>query len=135
MSEALPARANLDYLKKVCKERVRTLRAAGKPAKLASVQRDIARQYGFKSWTKLRAHVQAKTAAPADRLADAITLAPTGDTAGLTALLKENPAALTEMKGGVTVGIRALHAAVEHNQVDVIRWLLAEGVPVNGTTE
>lgn len=58
MSDSLPLRANLDWLKKTCKERLAALRATDPQAKLSEAQLAVARDYGFPSWRKLKAHVE-----------------------------------------------------------------------------
>ena len=55
---SLPLRANLDWLKKVSKERLANLRAGDPAAKLSHAQLAVARDYGFPSWRKLKAHVE-----------------------------------------------------------------------------
>ena len=68
----LPARPNLDFLKKLAKKRLRSMRAspASAKAKLADAQLAVARDHGFASWRKLRAHVIAATAAVKDEAFD-----------------------------------------------------------------
>jgi ankyrin repeat protein len=58
----LPPGANLAYIRKVCKERVKVLRARGGAATLSAVQRAVAREYGFGKWQELVAAVAAKRA-------------------------------------------------------------------------
>jgi ankyrin repeat protein len=55
----LPARPNLSYLKKLAKERLRSLRQSNGSSKLADAQLAIAREHGFRSWRALKAHVDA----------------------------------------------------------------------------
>ena len=74
MSRELPERPNLEYLKKQAKELLRSLEH-GDPAasqrfqtqdlsseheapKLADALHVIAREYGFRSWPKLKEHVE-----------------------------------------------------------------------------
>jgi ankyrin repeat protein len=57
MSQALPARPNLDWLKRTAKERLAELRANDPTNKLHSAQLLIARDYGFKSWRALKSRV------------------------------------------------------------------------------
>jgi hypothetical protein len=66
----LPARPNLEFLKKLAKKRLRSMRASAETAKakLADAQLAVARDYGFASWRKLHAHV---TAAPLPAQRDA----------------------------------------------------------------
>jgi hypothetical protein len=66
MSEALPARANLAWLRKTAKQELRAWRAEGRDAKLSDVQFALARQYGFSSWRALKAHVELQDGASAD---------------------------------------------------------------------
>jgi hypothetical protein len=56
---ALPERPNLEHLRNEAKARHRLLRATDPSAQLATAQREIAREYGFPSWRRLRAHVLA----------------------------------------------------------------------------
>jgi ankyrin repeat protein len=58
----LPARPNLEYLKKVAKKQWRAMRATTPDAKLADAQLAVAREHGFASWRKLKAHVDAVAA-------------------------------------------------------------------------
>jgi ankyrin repeat protein len=57
MTQALPARPNLDWLKRTAKERLAELRASDPASKLHSAQLLIARDYGFKSWRELKSRV------------------------------------------------------------------------------
>jgi Clp amino terminal domain, pathogenicity island component len=58
MSRELPLHANIEHLRKQAKERLRELQKSDPQAKLTDAQHDIAREYGFVSWPKLRAHVE-----------------------------------------------------------------------------
>ena len=57
MSRSLPERPHLDHLKNEAKALLKTLRASDPAAKLTDAQRALAREYGFPTWAKLRAHV------------------------------------------------------------------------------
>lgn len=59
MSRQLPARPNLEYLKKQAKALLDDLRRSESSAQLADAQFALAREYGFDSWPKLKAHVEA----------------------------------------------------------------------------
>jgi hypothetical protein len=59
MSSQLPSHPNLEWLRKSAKKRLTELRAADPTAKLADAQRAVAREYGFPSWRKLKAHIEA----------------------------------------------------------------------------
>jgi hypothetical protein len=62
MSRDLPVHANLDHLKKQAKELLRELQQQNPGAILAAAQHQLARQYGFTSWPKLKSHVDAAAA-------------------------------------------------------------------------
>jgi hypothetical protein len=61
MSRQLPPHPSLEYLKKNAKELLRDIRQRDPDFKLADAQRAIAREYGFSSWSKLKAHVESST--------------------------------------------------------------------------
>ncbi len=88
MSDALPSRPNLEWLRKTAKDRLRQLRAtangaATQPAnaplakaqsaktQLADAQLAVAREYGFPSWRRLVAHVEQLGAVTLDESATA----------------------------------------------------------------
>jgi hypothetical protein len=58
MSRDLPARPNLDHLRKQAKEHLPELQRQNPGSKLADAQYLIAREYGFASWAALKAHVE-----------------------------------------------------------------------------
>jgi hypothetical protein len=58
MSRALPTHPNLEHLRKQAKDRLGDLQSRNPDSKLAAAQHAIAREYGFPSWPKLRAHVE-----------------------------------------------------------------------------
>ena len=49
---------NLEQLRKQAKERVRERRAAGEAVKLGDVQVELASEFGFQSWPKLKSYVE-----------------------------------------------------------------------------
>jgi ankyrin repeat protein len=57
MPQALPAKPDLDWLKKAAKARLAALRSGKPDARLHQAQRAIANDYGFRSWRALKAHV------------------------------------------------------------------------------
>jgi len=63
MSRDLPPRPNLDHLKKQAKELLLTLKQQNPGAQLADAQHALAREYGFASWPRLKAHVESETPA------------------------------------------------------------------------
>jgi ankyrin repeat protein len=54
---ALPARPSLEHLKNEAKQHLKVMREKDPQAKLAAAQLAVARDYGFASWRKLKAHV------------------------------------------------------------------------------
>jgi hypothetical protein len=58
MSRNLPSHPNLDHLRKQAKELLPELLRTNPAAKLADAQHAVARQYGFASWPRLKAHVE-----------------------------------------------------------------------------
>jgi hypothetical protein len=57
MSQLLPARPDLDHLRKRAKTLLGDLKRLNQQAKLADALHAVAREYGFASWPKLKAHV------------------------------------------------------------------------------
>ncbi|MBC8140358.1 MAG: hypothetical protein H7Y38_02825 [Armatimonadetes bacterium] len=107
MSTILPERAHLSHLKAQAKDllaayqtgnadavtRVRAYFATSVPVRLSGAQLVIAREYGFASWAKLKAHIVLCTSersqeADADRLA---ALTTNGDADAVLARLSEAP--------------------------------------------
>jgi hypothetical protein len=66
MSRNLPARPNLEYLKKEAKDLLDDLRRADPRAQLADAQHALSRDYGFGSWPKLKDHVESLSPAASD---------------------------------------------------------------------
>jgi ankyrin repeat protein len=145
MSDPLPARANLAWLRKTAKQQLRTMRAQGRDAKLAEAQFAVARQYGFSSWRSLKAHIDqlSQVAAAATRaLADeevAKFLRAVGDgrmdevRAGLAAERRlVNAVGPHPYWGGRP---QALHVAVETRRRNTFDLLLAAGADINGSND
>jgi hypothetical protein len=59
MSRTLPPRPNLEHLKKQAKDLLGDLQRQDPESKLADALHAIAREYGFSSWPRLKAHVEA----------------------------------------------------------------------------
>jgi hypothetical protein len=59
MFRKLPDRPNLEFLKKQAKSLLDTMQRADAAAQLADAQHALAREYGFASWPRLKAHVEA----------------------------------------------------------------------------
>jgi ankyrin repeat protein len=57
MPKALPPHPHIDWLKKAAKERLHAMRVRDRAAKLHQAQHEIAKEYGFASWRRLKAHI------------------------------------------------------------------------------
>ena len=68
MSRNLPARPNLEFLKKEAKSLLDVLLQRDPAAQLADAQHALARDYGFASWPKLKAHVESLVGAGGARI-------------------------------------------------------------------
>jgi hypothetical protein len=66
MSEALPPRPHLNWLRNRAKEKLESLRAANPAAQLSDAQFAAAKDYGFANWRLLKQHVDAVRAALPD---------------------------------------------------------------------
>lgn len=73
MSRKLPQSPNLDHLRKQAKALLRELQRRKPGVKLTEVQRDLARQYGFASWNKLRTYVESQQLPGSGEPAEAAT--------------------------------------------------------------
>lgn len=150
MARPLPLRANLEWLKKVCKERLVALRAQDPGAKLSGAQLAVAREYGFPSWRKLKAHVeqacaqldalvpptllrgaQAEVVAPDDpELARLLAAVDAGERQPVVELLTRRPA-LAAARG--PAGQTPLHVAAQCNDPQLAAVLVAFGAEVRAT--
>ncbi|MEO8126172.1 MAG: ankyrin repeat domain-containing protein [Bryobacteraceae bacterium] len=79
----LPAHPNLRHLKDQAKDLLKT----GKAKTISQAQFEIARQYGFASWPKLKAHLDSL-----EEIGQLKRAIDTEDTARIKALMTENPA-------------------------------------------
>lgn len=148
MSRTLPERANLEFLGKQAGQLLQDVRA-GDPAarawlrewgptgaldspKLAHCQHALAREYGFASWAKLRAHVETIAATdPAEALAAAVK---TRDPAAVAEVLHRFPslkARLNEPLKQGAFGATPLIAAVQQANRELVDLLLANGADIN----
>jgi ankyrin repeat protein len=135
-SRSLPARPNLEQLKKQAKDLLDAYRAGDASAAaevrkyerapetaflaLHDAQRVLARAYGFPSWSKLRAHVEGVTVA---RFTAAVLR---GDLAGVRAMLRRRPE-LLHMEGSEGDERMAIHHAVLQRNPEMVRLLMQAG--------
>jgi ankyrin repeat protein len=116
--------ANLEWLRKQAKHRLKELREANPSAQLADAQFDLAKGYGFSSWRALKAHIDVLTVD--GQLFDA---ARNGDVIRLTALLDEHPDRLHARAKPYEWSL--LHAAAEKGHLAAVDSLLKRGLDVN----
>ena len=131
MSRSLPEKPSLEFLKKEAKE----LRRGMPQAKLADAQHALANDYGFPTWAKLKAHVEAQSLTPALALTAAIR---DSDAARVRQLLDAHP----ELRARIDApledyghGQHALFAAVQRTDRATIDVLLAAGADIRKRTE
>ncbi len=138
MAQALPARPNLDWLRKSAKDLLRELRVKDPARKLADAQYALARQYGFSSWRALKAHVDEQRGdarAPADdEVAAFLRHVGAGRIEEIKAAIAKSPAIVNAVGPHPFWGGRpqALHVSIETGRRDVFDLLLASGADING---
>lgn len=145
MADALPARANLDWLRKTAKQHLRTTRLQRREAKLAEAQFAIARQYGFSSWRSLKAHVDrlgssdpAASSLPTDEtVASFLRSVGDGRLHDVQAALAAEPTLVNAVGPHPYWGGRpqALHVSIETKRPDMFDLLVAAGAYINGAND
>jgi hypothetical protein len=131
MSRQLPEKPNLTFLKKQAKELLRTKQQG----KLADAQHALAQEYGFRTWTDLKTHVESKTLSPAEAFKAAVC---DSDAARVRSLLKKHPelrAKVDEPLAGDGFGTHALFAAVQRTDRATIDVLLDAGADIRKRTD
>ncbi len=105
-----------------------------RPARLADAQHTLANEYGFATWAKLKAHVEALTLSPAEILKLAVC---DSDAARVSDTLKHHP----ELRAGIDAplpdygpGQHALFAAVQRSDRGTIDVLLHAGANIHQRT-
>jgi ankyrin repeat protein len=119
-ARSLPARPDLDWLKKTAKSRLAELQRENPDTRLHTAQLEIARDYGFASWRDLKAHVDT---VGLDGQIIAATL--NGDAGTLARLLDEHPAKIAITGGQWNRPL--LHLAAERGHLECVELLLARG--------
>lgn len=139
MSSPLPSRPNLEWLRKTAKQRLAELRKTDPGAKLADAQRAVAREYGFPSWRKLKAHVEAPPQSPdPDQIVKRFfELVGRGRIDDVRTVLDAAPQFVHAVGPHPFWGGRpqALHVAIETGRRDLFDLLLERGADVNGRNE
>lgn len=131
MSRKLPERPNLEHLRKQAKELLRTM----PHSKLADAQYALANEYGFSTWSRLKAHVESLSFTPAEALKAAVC---DSDAARVRELLQRYPelrARINDPLPNYGFGTHALFAVVQRSDRATIDVLLAAGADMNKRTE
>lgn len=147
----LPARPNLEHLKKQARSLLRgclegdvdameRFSSAGVPfaalqPKLADAQHAIALEYGFESWSKLKGHIESLSEDPVDALTAGIRA---NDAALVRKVLVRYPALqsrLNEPLPNYGFDAPALIGAVDHGNREMIDVLLDAGADINARTK
>jgi ankyrin repeat protein len=140
MSQALPARPNLDWLRKTAKQQLQELRKTNPDAKLARAQLALARQYGFRSWRAMKAEVDRLQAlgSSSDQAVKALLRAVgTGQIDTVRATLAAAPELVNAVGPHPFWGGRSqpLHLSIDTKRRDMFDLLIAAGADVNGNNE
>ncbi len=131
MSRQLPEKPNLEHLKKQAKELLNRTRQG----KLADAQHALANEYGFPTWAKLKAHVEARSLSPMEALKAAVC---DSDALRVGDVLKRYPelrATIDDPLPNYGFGQQALFAAVQRSDRPTIDVLLQAGANINKRTE
>jgi ankyrin repeat protein len=148
MSRTLPERANREFLTRqakdllhdakagdaIARERLRAWGPAGavERPKLADCQHALAREYGFASWPKLKAHVEMLGATdPMEALAAALKSRQAAPVADVLSRFPSVKARLNQPVPGGAFGATPLIVAVEQANHDLVDLLLAAGADIN----
>ena len=131
MPRELPERPNLEHLKKQAKD----LQHAGGATKLAEAQRLVAREYGFASWAKLKAHVDSFAADPREAFNAAIR---SHDVANVSRVLRRFPefiSRLDEPLVGDAFGALPIVVAAEHGDREIVSLLVRSGANIDAVND
>jgi ankyrin repeat protein len=131
MSRELPSQPNLSYLRKQAKSLQRSVLSC----KLADAQRQLASEYGFTSWGKLKSFVLQQQLSPAEALKLAVC---DSDAQAVEEVLNRYPqlrAIIDEPLPGDGFGQHALFAAVQRGDRATIDILLRFGANISKRTE
>jgi ankyrin repeat protein len=129
--KSLPARPNLEFLRKSAKQHLASMRKRDPGTQLASAQLAVARDYGFSSWRKLKAHVDAmrqqdnSTSPQENHIKAMAELLKRKDHGGARRMLRQIPAlaGAADSQGGHSM----LHLAVEIDDPKGVDLLLDAG--------
>ena len=110
----LPKRPNLDQLRRQARE----LQRRSRPQKLSAAQLALAREYGFRSWARLKAEVDARSTSSAP-----------ANVRGWEAM-RDRSARILEKRSGANVEAWKRRMGREHfdNEAELRRWLSRQGL-------
>ena len=131
MPRELPEHPSLEHLKKQAKD----LLHDGRATQLAEAQRLVARDYGFASWAKLKAHVESFAADP--RLAFAAAIK-SHDAANVARVLERFPdfkSRLDEPLANAGFGSLPIVAAAEARDRDIVDLLVRSGANIDAVND
>ena len=137
MSDALPSRPNLEWLKKTAKQELRELRSRDPNARLAQAQLALARRHGFSSWRALKAHIESPTSLDDESVAAFLRDVGHGRIEAIEAALIATPEIVNAVGPHPFWGGRpqALHVSIETKRRDVFDLLLDAGADVDGSND
>jgi ankyrin repeat protein len=140
MSQALPARPNLDWLRKTAKQQLQELRKTNPDAKLAGAQLALARRYGFRSWRAMKAEVdrqQALASSGDQAIAALLRAVGVGEIDTVRTMLVASPELINAVGPHPFWGGRPqpLHVSIDTKRRDMFDLLIAAGADVNGNNE
>lgn len=131
MSRVLPENPNLEYLKKQAKELLRAMPLG----KLADAQHQLANEYGFANWAKLKSAIGGLRQTPAEALKTAVC---DSDAARVREILERHPelrAKIDDPLPDYAFGAQALFAAVQRSDRATIDVLLNAGADIRKRTD
>jgi hypothetical protein len=138
----LPVRANLEHLRNEAQQRLKIMRSENPAKRLSEAQLAVARGYGFPSWRKLKAYVDALNDV-GHQLTNAVH---DGDLGTIRKILDRHPglvnastdpqSPLTKNWEGETVPAfvltkRLIYLAIAEGKGDVLQLLIERGADVN----
>ncbi len=133
-SALLPAQANLEHLRNEAKQRLKSMRAQSPAARLAEAQLQVARNYGFPSWRRLKAYVDALHGSGA-QLIEAVRR---GDIPTMRQILNAHPQLVNasasvnpDMRPHDTVTMHLIHLAIAEGGAEALRLLIERGADLN----
>ncbi|MEP5728919.1 MAG: ankyrin repeat domain-containing protein [Sulfitobacter sp.] len=137
MTNTLPAHANIEWLKKTAKQQKNRLSRANPTVKLADVQFDLAKEYGFSSWRALTAFCAQQDPQPSaqnNQVDGFLRHVSEGQHDAILAALALNPEFANATGNHPYWGghPHPLHLAVEGNRHAILKLLLAHGSDPNG---